>query len=68
LISTLEEIAARYDATPAQIALNWLITFHGDAVVAIPGASKVKHAQESAGAMKIQLLEDDLAILDQMTG
>ena len=67
LIRSLEEIAARYDATPAQIALNWLITFHGEAVVAIPGASKVKHAQESAGAMKFQLADEDLATLDQLT-
>jgi len=52
LIAALEEIASQYAATPAQVALNWLIHFHGKTVVAIPGASKVKYAQESAGAME----------------
>ena len=67
LIGALEEIAAQYDATPAQVALNWLITFNGDTVIAIPGASKVKHAQESAGAMKFELADDELTYLDQLT-
>ena len=67
LIGALEEIASRYDVTPAQVALNWLITFNGETVVAIPGASKVKHAQESAGAMKFQLSDEDLNHLDKLT-
>jgi aryl-alcohol dehydrogenase-like predicted oxidoreductase len=67
LVAALEEIGARYEATPAQVALNWLVHFHGDAVVVIPGASRVRHAEESAGAMQFQLADDDLAALDQMT-
>ena len=67
VIAALEEIAARYDVTPAQVALNWLIHFHGDAMVAIPGASRVQHAEESAGAMQFQLSEDELAYLDQLS-
>ena len=67
VITALDEIAARYDVTPAQVALNWLIHFHGDAVVVIPGASRVQHAEESAGAMKFTLSDDELAQLDQIT-
>jgi aryl-alcohol dehydrogenase-like predicted oxidoreductase len=67
LIAALEEIAARYEATPAQVALNWLIHFHGDAVVAIPGASRVQHAEESAGVMQFKLSDDVLTHLDQLT-
>ena len=67
LVGALEEIAIRYDATPAQIALNWLIHFHGDAVVVIPGASKVKHAEESAGAMQFRLTDDELNTLDRVS-
>jgi len=52
LINKLEEIADRYVVTPAQVALNWLIHFHGDAVVAIPGASRVHHAQEKKVLMQ----------------
>jgi aryl-alcohol dehydrogenase-like predicted oxidoreductase len=67
VISTLEEIAFRYAVTPSQVALNWLIHFHGQAVVAIPGASKVRHAEESASAMQFQLTDDDLATLDRVS-
>jgi len=67
LIGALDEIASRYGATPAQVALNWLIHFQGETVVAIPGASKVNHARESAGAMVFQLTGDELASLDQLT-
>lgn len=65
LIGALRETGSRYDATPAQVALNWLIHSHGDSVVAIPGASKVRQAAESAGAMSFQLTGDELGQLDQ---
>ena len=67
LIGALEEIGSRYDATPGQVALNWLIHNQGESVVAIPGASRIKHAQESAGAMQFQLTGDELTTLDQLT-
>lgn len=67
LVSALEEIAARYRATPAQVALNWLIHFHGQAVVAIPGATKVRQAEESAGAMRFRLSDEEMARLDQLS-
>jgi len=67
LLSALEEIAARYQATPSQIALNWLLHTQGDAVVAIPGASNVHHAQQSAGAMNFRLSDDEMAHLDQLS-
>lgn len=65
VVEALQEIGARYDATPAQAALNWLIHFSGDTVVVIPGASKVYQAQESAAAMQFQLTAGELAELDQ---
>ncbi len=64
LIDVLEEIATKYDATPAQVALNWLIHFQAEAVVAIPGASKVEQAEQSAAAMKFQLSEEEMDRLD----
>jgi aryl-alcohol dehydrogenase-like predicted oxidoreductase len=67
LIPVLDEIAEKYNATAAQVALNWLINFQGDTVVAIPGASKVKHAQESAGAMKFKLTEEEINRLDELS-
>jgi aryl-alcohol dehydrogenase-like predicted oxidoreductase len=67
LISALEAIAEKYVATPAQIALNWLINFQGEVVVAIPGASKVEQAEHNAGAMKFMLSEEEMAQLDELS-
>jgi aryl-alcohol dehydrogenase-like predicted oxidoreductase len=65
LIAVMDEIAGRHDATIAQVALNWLIHFSGEIVVTIPGATKVHQAEESAGAMKFQLTEEELARLSE---
>ena len=65
LISVMEEIAANHNATLAQVALNWVIHFNGDSVVTIPGATKVRQAQESAAAMNFVLSADELARLDE---
>jgi aryl-alcohol dehydrogenase-like predicted oxidoreductase len=67
LVQAMEEIGAKYNATPAQVALNWVIHFHGETIVAIPGATKVSQARESAGAMKFKLTADELARLDVLS-
>ncbi|NOZ72444.1 MAG: aldo/keto reductase [Chloroflexi bacterium] len=67
LIELLAEIAAVYDASISQVALNWLINFHGETVVAIPGASKIRHAQEAAGAMRFELSASDMQRIDEAT-
>jgi len=64
LIAVMEEIANAHQATISQVALNWLIHFNGDVVVTIPGATKARQAQESAGAMKFVLTPDELTRLD----
>jgi aryl-alcohol dehydrogenase-like predicted oxidoreductase len=67
LVIAMEEIAAQYGATPAQVALNWVIHSQGETVVTIPGATKVHQAQESARAMRFRLSEDELAKLDELS-
>jgi aryl-alcohol dehydrogenase-like predicted oxidoreductase len=67
LIEELRAIAGSYGVTPGQVALNWLITFYGDTVLAIPGASKPRHAEESAGAMAFTLTEKELDRLDELS-
>jgi aryl-alcohol dehydrogenase-like predicted oxidoreductase len=67
LISALEEIALRYNATAAQVALNWVINSQGEGVVTIPGVTKVSQAQESAGAMQFKLLGDEIARLSELS-
>lgn len=67
LVAALEEIADRRGVTPAQVALNWIINAHEDTVVAIPGASRPPHAQESAGAMAFILTQEEISRLDELT-
>jgi aryl-alcohol dehydrogenase-like predicted oxidoreductase len=67
LINAMAEMAGKYAATIAQVALNWVINFNGETVVTIPGATKVRQAEEAAGAMKFQLTRDELARLDEVS-
>jgi len=67
LISALSKIAEKHQATISQVALNWIISYNRGKVVAIPGASKPKHAKESAGAMSFQLDEHEIGYLDSLS-
>jgi aryl-alcohol dehydrogenase-like predicted oxidoreductase len=63
----VKKLAMKYGATPSQVALNWLIHFHGDTVVAIPGATKARHAEENTGTMKFRLSSEDMRLLDEVS-
>ena len=65
VVKSVQELAIKYGVTPSQIALNWLINSHGETVVAIPGATKEKHAIENAGAMTFSLSAEDISLLDK---
>ena len=67
LINAMDGIAARYEATIAQVALNWVINYHGEIIVTIPGATKVRQAEEAAGAMNFRLSDDEMARLDEVS-
>ncbi len=67
LVAALEEIGLKYEATAAQVALNWVIWFNGELVVTIPGATKTKQAAENAGAMRFRLTDAELARLDELS-
>jgi pyridoxine 4-dehydrogenase len=56
-------VAARHDATPAQIALAWMLSL-GPHVLAIPGTGSVAHLEENLAAGRIDLDADDVAILE----
>ena len=66
-IEVLDQIATERDVTPGQVALNWLVTFHGETVVAIPGASKAHQARDSAAAMAFRLSDEEMARLDEVS-
>lgn len=67
VVEAVRAIAAAHGATPSQVALAWLVQFHGDVVVAIPGATKARHAEEAAGALGLRLTPDELARLDDLS-
>jgi len=59
LVDLLGEIAKRKKATPAQIALAWLLA-QKPWIVPIPGTTKVHRLEENIGAAAIELTADDL--------
>jgi len=59
---TLEAIADRLTATPAQVALAWVLRQPG--VLAIPKAAHFERVRENRGALEIELAPEDLAELD----
>ncbi|KRB26068.1 MULTISPECIES: aldo/keto reductase [Mesorhizobium] len=59
----LDAVAARHNATAAQIALAWVM--HQDGVVAIPKASSQEHVRQNFAALDIKLTGEDLADLDR---
>ena len=59
----LAEIARHRGATPAQIALAWLLRQEGTMV--IPKASRPEHVRENRGALDVRLTEQDLSAIDR---
>ena len=60
---TLAEIARRRNATPAQVALAWLL--RQERMIVIPKAARAEHVRENRGALDVALTEEDLAALDR---
>ena len=67
VIDLVKELALKYNVTTSQIALNWLINFKGNTVVAIPGATKDNHVKENTGAMSFRLSEEYMDRLDRVS-
>ena len=67
LIAALETVGGKYNATPAQVALNWIIYSQGDSVVTIPGVTNPRQAEDNAGAMKFKLSDDEIAHLGEIS-
>jgi aryl-alcohol dehydrogenase-like predicted oxidoreductase len=59
----LERMAKRYDATPSQIALAWVL-MRSPVMLPIPGTSKASHLRENVAAAAIALSPADFAELD----
>ncbi|HMD48767.1 MAG TPA: aldo/keto reductase [Bryobacteraceae bacterium] len=64
LIDLLASIGKRKNATPAQIALAWLLA-QKPWIVPIPGTTKLDRLEENIGAVSIELTPDDLRDIDE---
>jgi len=60
LIDELDNIAKEHEATISQVALSWLVNYHGETVVAIPGATRASQAESNGMAMSLNLSQSDL--------
>jgi len=59
----VQRIAGELEATPAQIALAWLL-HHAEHVLLIPGTSSLAHLEENLGAGDVALGDEHMAVLD----
>ncbi|TRV78470.1 aldo/keto reductase [Streptomyces sp. 130] len=65
LVVGLRRVAERHGATPAQVALAWVLR-QGPQVVPVPGTKRAEWAVENAGAAGLTLTERDLAEIDRL--
>ena len=65
VVALLREIGERYDKSPAQVALRWLI--ENESVIPIPGAKNGKQAAANASALLFSLSADEIDALDRAT-
>lgn len=63
LMKDLEDIAKKYDASPAQAALSWLLSKH---VFPIPKAGDIKHMEENINAVNIKLNATDTDFISSL--
>jgi aryl-alcohol dehydrogenase-like predicted oxidoreductase len=64
ILDALDRVAASHQATPAQVALAWLIARPG-LTAPIASATSVEQLYELLGAVKLTLAPDEIALLDQ---
>ncbi|OVX31088.1 aldo/keto reductase [Klebsiella quasipneumoniae subsp. similipneumoniae] len=65
LLDRLQQVAGRYDATLAQMALAWVMS-KGEDNVPIPGARKINHLRDNAAAADIMLSPEDILTIDHI--
>lgn len=64
LVDLVTELGKRKGATPAQIALAWLLA-QKPWIVPIPGSHRLKHLEDNLGALDVELTPDDLQEIEQ---
>jgi aryl-alcohol dehydrogenase-like predicted oxidoreductase len=64
LVDLVKTVAERKGATPAQVALAWLLA-QKPWIAPIPGTTKLHRLQENIGSVNVELTEDDLKQIDE---
>jgi diketogulonate reductase-like aldo/keto reductase len=62
--SVVQNVAEKYRATPAQVALHWLICQPG--VIALPMSTKREHLQQNLGALNLEISDEDMRMLNEI--
>ncbi|KAI0654896.1 Aldo/keto reductase [Cubamyces menziesii] len=60
VVDSIKVIAEKYNATPAQVCLAWLLA-QGDDIIPIPGTTRVANLKENLGALNLKLAPEDIA-------
>jgi len=63
LVAKVEQLADEKGATPAQLALAWVLA-QGDDIVPIPGTKRRSYLEQNAGALELELSDEDLERID----
>jgi aryl-alcohol dehydrogenase-like predicted oxidoreductase len=63
LAAKVEQLADQKGVTPAQLALAWVLA-QGDDIVPIPGTKRRSYLEQNAGALEVELTDDDLERID----
>jgi aryl-alcohol dehydrogenase-like predicted oxidoreductase len=63
LVAEVQRIAEEKAATPAQVALAWVLS-RGEDIVPIPGTKRRKYLEENVGALDVHLTDDEIARLE----
>ena len=66
LVDEVEAVASEADATPAQVALAWLLA-QGDDIAPIPGTKRVSRVEENTAADQLELSAEQIDRLDNLT-
>jgi pyridoxine 4-dehydrogenase len=63
-VELVKQIGAKKGATPAQVALKWILTQGNGNIIPIPGATRADRVNENTGAADLVLTQDELAAID----
>jgi aryl-alcohol dehydrogenase-like predicted oxidoreductase len=66
IVDEVEAVASELDATPAQIALAWLLA-QGDDIAPIPGTKRVSRVEENTAADGVELSAEQIKRLNNLT-